>query len=128
MKISFKHKHAANPARHRVIGNRAVRDRKVRLLQVVVAYAFKLDIIHPGDRTTVERRVNQRSYDVPDLRKALACQLAQGLGIELPYGYFETAWFLSGRYLANVTHRWDLVQAVELKARRAVESQRHVTD
>ena len=76
--------HAADAAGRGVVGHRAVGDGEVGLLEEAVAVDLEEDVLHPGGRAAVERRVDQRPDDVPDLGPALAGRLAQGPGCLAP--------------------------------------------
>ena len=79
--LVHRRQHPADAARRGVVGNRAVGDGEMGLLDEPVPVDLQQDVIHPGRRAAVERGVDQRLQDVPDLRPALLDRLRQGFGM-----------------------------------------------
>jgi hypothetical protein len=76
--------HAADPTRHGFIGDRSVSNGEVGLLKAVIADVLELEVVHPRGGGAVEKRINKRSDDVPDLREAFPRRLAHGRGMLVP--------------------------------------------
>jgi hypothetical protein len=56
----------------------------MRLLRETVAIELELDVLVPGGRTALERRINQRPKDMPNLTPALMDGLSQRRRVLVP--------------------------------------------
>ena len=72
--------HAANATRRGVVRHRAIGNGEVSLLEEPVTVHLESDVLHPGGRTAVKRRIDQRTYHVPDFRPAFVRRLPQRPG------------------------------------------------
>jgi len=72
-------KYTANPTRHSLIWHRAIRNRKMGLLDKPIPVDFQSEILHPGCRAAVIRCLDEGTNDVPDLGPAGTGGLPHGL-------------------------------------------------
>ena len=102
--------HPADPALDRFVGRGAVGDREMAFLDETVPVDLQADVVVPAWRTALERTVDQRSDDMPDLRPALVCWAAQRL-----VGVFG-----SGDAAVGVVVKLDVVRTPPEYVRKAV--------
>src|SRR4029450_1742143 len=75
---------AANAAGRGLVGNRTVGNCEMRLLDETMTIDLELDVLVPSGRTAVERGINQRPKNVPNLAPALMDRLSQRPRVLVP--------------------------------------------
>ncbi len=73
--LGDRREHAADARGHRLVGDRAVGDLEVRLLEKASPVDEELQVVARSGRLAAERRFDHGSDDVPDLRPALGSGL-----------------------------------------------------
>src|SRR5687767_10079934 len=76
-RLVYSGQHPADTRRYALIRHRAVSDSEVRLLNKTVTIDLQDYVVVPSCLAAIERRVDQRPKDMPDLAPALAEGLAQ---------------------------------------------------